>query len=76
MRRSRLEIIREILEVAKLGAKKTEIVYKTNLTFSRADEYLKFLMEKGLIKKEDKKWRTTEKGLKFIKNFKRLVQHM
>jgi len=75
-RRTEFEIIKEILEVARFGAKKTEIVYKTNLTFTRVNRYLKYLLEKGLIKKEDDYWKTTEKGLEFIVNFHRLTRHI
>lgn len=48
MRRSRIDIIIDVLEVAKMGANKTSVVYKTNLNFKLADKYLELLQNQGL----------------------------
>ena len=48
MKRSRTDIAVDILKVANNGAKKTHIVYRTNLNFNIACEYLETLREKEL----------------------------
>ena len=65
MRRSRTDIVVDILKVANNGAKKTHIVYRTNLNFNIACEYLETLREKELIKQENGLFVTTEKGKAF-----------
>ena len=65
MRRSRTDIVVDILKVANNGAKKTHIVYRTNLNFNIACEYLETLREKELIRHENGLFVTTEKGKVF-----------
>lgn len=62
MKRDKLEIIQNILIICKNGAKKTEIVYKVNLNFKNAEGYLQRLIDRELIMKEEKSFKTTLKG--------------
>jgi predicted transcriptional regulator len=74
-RRSRIEIIAEILRIAKGGARKTRIVYGANINFRLLDEYLKKLERAGLIVEETGKnsiIRTTEKGIEYLRQYKNL----
>jgi len=48
-RRSELEIIRDILELSQDGAKKTEILYRNNMSFNQLNSYLSYLLEKEII---------------------------
>jgi predicted transcriptional regulator len=66
MRRSLFEIIAEILQVAKNGAKKTRIMYSCNLTYGATGEFLTYLLETGLLRIGNS-FHTTEKGLQFLK---------
>jgi predicted transcriptional regulator len=66
MKRDRLEIIRSILIICNNGAKKTEIVYKSNLNFKNAEAYLQWLIDRELITKEEKLFKTTPKGAKLL----------
>ncbi len=66
MRRSRLDIIINILEVAKEGVHKTGIVYKANLNFKLADRYLDLLQKYGLIENRLDKYIITDKGKIFL----------
>ncbi|MHA1675838.1 MAG: winged helix-turn-helix domain-containing protein [Candidatus Njordarchaeales archaeon] len=71
-RRSNLEIIAEILRIARRGARKTQIVYGANLNFKMLKEYLRKLEEAGLItiSEEDAEIiRTTSKGFSFLQQF-------
>jgi len=65
-RRARHDIILEILQNAKDGAKKTSLMYKTNLSFSQVERYLSALTKGGFIAENSGVWRTTEKGLYVI----------
>lgn len=66
MRRSRLDIIIDVLEAGKEGTNKTNIVYKANLNFKLAKEYLDLLQKHGLIKNSLNKYITTEDGKSFL----------
>ena len=74
MRRSGLDICADILEIARMGAKKTHIVYKANLNFRIVERYLRWLMERGLLRKKGERlYVTTEEGLRFLQRYKELV---
>jgi len=71
-RRNSLEIIAEILRIARRGAKKTRIVYGANLNFKMLRGYLRKLEEAGLItvsKEEGCIIKTTKKGHEFLQHF-------
>jgi len=72
MRRTKLEIICDILSSANSGARKTKIVYSANLTFTRTEKYLEILEKLQMIERKSNYWQTTEKGRDFIKNFSRI----
>jgi predicted transcriptional regulator len=71
-RRSNLEIVAEILRIARKGAKKTRIVYGANLNFKMLDEYLEKLGKAGLIANGEGNGgliRTTDKGVEYLQQF-------
>lgn len=76
-RRDRLYIMAEILDVAKEGVLKTQIMYRANLSFAQLNDYLALLLDLKLLKEttNDRKtiYRTTKKGTKFIENYKDIV---
>jgi predicted transcriptional regulator len=67
--RSRTEIVAMILEAANGGATKTKIMYKAFLSYAQLREYLSVLIENNLLEYLDgtHKFKTTEKGLNFLK---------
>src|SRR4030067_3733465 len=69
-RRDKLCIIAEILEIAKEGTLKTQIMYKANLSFAQLNEYLKFMLKINLMDKVTEAGKdmyvTAEKGLDFL----------
>ncbi len=67
--RSRTEIVGNILDAANGGATKTKIMYKAFLSYVQLKEYLSVLIENNLLEYIDgtHKFKTTEKGLNFIK---------
>lgn len=71
-RRSRLQVIADILAEALNGANKTRIMYRANLNFLRFDRYLSDLLDKGLIARKNTSdgrviYRTTDRGKRFVK---------
>ena len=69
--RSSFEIIAEILETSKNGAKKTRIMYSCGLSYRFVTKYLKFLLETGLLRLGTSYY-TTDKGLGFLRKYQRL----
>jgi len=76
-RRDKLNILAEIMEVAKGSQLKTRIMYMVNLSFSQVNEYLSFLTEMGFLRvhvENGKKfYETTEKGNNYIKNYSEMT---
>jgi predicted transcriptional regulator len=67
--RSRTEIVGGILDAANGGTTKTKIMYTAFLSYNQLTEYLSLLIENNLIEYLDgtNKFKTTEKGLFFLK---------
>jgi predicted transcriptional regulator len=77
-RRDRLYIIAEILEIAKEGTLKTQIMYGANLSFTQLNDYLEFTLKINLLEKtrrnEKKVYKTTEKGMDFLQRYREITQ--
>jgi len=75
-RRDSLDISADILRIATQGAIKTRIVYGANLNFKIVEGYLSKLSSLGLLERgsDRKEYRTTEKGLNFIRRYRDLSQ--
>ena len=77
-RRDKLHIISEILEIAKDGVLKTQIMYRANLSFTQLNDYLKFMLKINLIEKilENGKeiYKTTDKGLDFLERYREITE--
>ncbi|MDD4161595.1 MAG: winged helix-turn-helix domain-containing protein [Methanothrix sp.] len=75
MKRSKQEIIAQILEVCLESASKTRIVYQVNLNFRTINPYLETLIKNNLIdvcEGEQKLYKTTHKGADLLKTIKRI----
>ncbi len=69
-KRSEAEISANILKIALNETKKSHIVYQANLNFEVIERYLKLLCKNNLISlSNNKTFKTTEKGLKYINQF-------
>jgi predicted transcriptional regulator len=77
-RRDRLFIIAEIIDIAKDGSLKTQIMYRANLSFTQLNDYLKFMLKINLLAKtleNDKDiYRATEKGLDFLERYREITE--
>lgn len=68
--RNRLEIIADVLSIVKGGAKKTQIMYQANLSYRLLLQYLRDVVEAGLVKLgSENSFRLTDKGLAFLRRF-------
>jgi len=75
LRRSRFEIVGGILSLTRDGARKTSIIYRANLNFNVVNRYLDLLIQERLISLthgSERRYKTTEKGLEFLKAYKTL----
>ena len=74
--RNRLEIIADILEIAKEGQMKTRILYDGNLNFSQLNEYLVFMIKIGFLEvnkdNEKRSYRTTNRGFKYLESYEEI----
>jgi predicted transcriptional regulator len=75
VRRNDLDICADILQVAKAGAKKTQIVYQANLNFKIVKGYLQRLMDNGMLdpSQEGRLFVTTSAGVDFLERYRALV---
>lgn len=74
--RSRADISTDILKIADRGVAKTKIMYGAYLSFAQLREYLKMLVDNGMLSFDEKTthYRTTDAGRNFIKTYERVGQ--
>ena len=84
-RRSEIQIIEEILGIAQQGARKTEILYKGNMSFLQLNNYLSYLIEKDVISEDlvskgngstSKIYTTTEKGEDLLGDIAKVLTYL
>lgn len=68
-RRSKYDIIVDILKSAMHGERKTKIMTATRLSYAQLKFYLDLLYKGGLLENSMGLYKTTSKGHQFIKNF-------
>jgi len=77
-RRDKLSIMADIIEIAKEGTLKTQIMYKANLSFTQLNAYISFLLSNNLITPAMFDGRegyvVTERGLDFLQKHSELIQ--
>jgi len=71
-KRGQLEIMAEILLFCRRGKAKTKIMYATNINYPLLQKYSDTLTSRGLLRFENGKYVTTEKGFAFFNLFKRI----
>jgi predicted transcriptional regulator len=83
-RRSEFEIIGKLLDLSKDGAKKTELLYQANLSYTQLKSYLSFLIDKGIIEMVSVKnngnngtmYILTEKGVEFLTDINKTLSYI
>jgi predicted transcriptional regulator len=79
MRRDKLQIILDILEICVNGANKTKIVYQANLNFKMVNIYLDILTNDQLLdvdSEQNKIYVTTNKGKELLKDVKQIYNKL
>ena len=78
-KRSDIDIMASILNEAHKGARKTRVMYGCNLSYRQLQVYLKLLLGMGFLSSHSEKgsskldvFKTTAKGLKFLKAYRTL----
>jgi predicted transcriptional regulator len=72
MKRSRFEIVADIVYACLLPRGKTRIMCKVRLNFTQANDYMSQLTSRGLLSQENSKYVTTDKGRQFISAYNHL----
>lgn len=73
--RTELVILGDILSVAENKAKKIQLLCRANLNYIQLQNYLAFLLDRGLLEEHNdpnKGYKTTRKGLEFLALSKKL----
>jgi|ECHvirMinimDraft_2_1075157.scaffolds.fasta_scaffold02866_3 predicted transcriptional regulator len=70
-RRDRYEVIHDILETCRQGARKTALMYKANLSFELAKRYIEDLLSRGIIIRRDEMYFLTVKGKLLLDKLKK-----
>jgi len=70
--RSWMDVIECILEKIIGGSEKTRVMHQCNLTNDKFQVYLDFLLSYGFVTELQETIETTEKGLAFLKDYRRL----
>jgi predicted transcriptional regulator len=77
-RRDKLYIVAEILEIAKEGTLKTQVMYRANLSFTQLNEYLNFMLKINLLEKtqtnDREVYTATYKGLDFLQRYREITE--
>ena len=68
-KRNKCDIMADILKRARMGSRKTRIMYRCNMSHKQLEIYLKFLIDMGFLQNGDDFYSTTLKGVKFIKAY-------
>ncbi len=79
--RSRTDIIANLLSNAVSGSRKTRLIYRCNLSVAQFNKYTNYLIDSQLLersvesikgKKSYEVYQTTQKGIEFLSDYKRI----
>jgi predicted transcriptional regulator len=76
-RRGKVDILADVLNAARDGARSTHIMYKANLNFHQRKKYLAGAINSGLIGvrvNPPLMYVTTEKGYKWLEEYRKLLK--
>jgi predicted transcriptional regulator len=70
-KRNRFELLADLLESSRGGAKKTTMMFRSNLSFRLLNKYLDFLIQNEFLEKTDGKYYPSQRGLVYLHRFAR-----
>ena len=74
--RGYLDIIADILEASRRKIRKTQLMYRCNLSYKQVKAYLSLMLEKRLLRYADgdsSAFKITDKGERFLEAYKSLL---
>jgi predicted transcriptional regulator len=71
-KRSRLETLNVMLQLARSGIRKTHIMQRANVSHTQLNKYLDILMQRQLVVRERELYVTTARGQYFITTFQKI----
>lgn len=75
-KRGELEILRDILELAIRGERRTRIMYRANLSYEMLNRYIGVLVERGfLVPAENGAFTVTDGGHALLADVERVVRY-
>ena len=83
-RRSEIKIIQKILTLSSDGARKTEILYQGNMSYTQLKSYLSYLVEKKILETVSVKnngnnsmlYQLTNKGFDFLSDINKTLSYL
>jgi len=83
-RRSEFEIISKLLDISKYGAKKTELLYQGNLSYTQLKDYLELLLDNEILEEIPDKhnggksrfYQLTKKGNDFLIDINKTLSYL
>lgn len=73
-KRTRYELLADLLQSSKGGVRKTAMMYRANLSHKVLNKYLSLLIENGLIEKKGGYFFLSRRGVAYLRRFA-LYQH-
>lgn len=73
-KRGRLEIVAELLALAQEPRTKSDLMYEARLDFRGLKRNLEFLTGIGFLEENQRVFKTTEKGLVFLRRYDELAK--
>jgi len=67
--RGKIDIIADVLKAAELGAKKTHIMYRANLSYTLLEKYLGQVLDFGFLTLDGNTYKLTREGERFRSNY-------
>ena len=75
-KRSREDLVANILEITSSPVNQTTIMFKANLSFSQLKFYMEFLQRQQFMEKKEGKWVTTVRGREYPRCYAELQRIM
>jgi len=70
-KRTKYELLADLLRSSKGGARKTNLMFRANLSYVLLNKYLNFLLENGFLESKDGRFFPTRAGLLYLQRFAR-----
>jgi predicted transcriptional regulator len=73
-KRTKYDLLADLLRSAKGGARKTNLMFRANLSFVLLNKYLSFLVENGFLESKDGLFFPTKAGLRYLHRYARYTR--